>query len=72
MIELTDRYNGNKFYINAQMVERILPVMGGCEIILTTGKSVVCADDAKKLANRITMMHMSMYGNLNKHVNTLP
>lgn len=71
MIELTDR-TGEKFYLNIQLVERVIKTLWGSEIILTNGRSATCEETAKQVANRISMMQMSMSGNLNKHVNHIP
>lgn len=65
MIELTDM-RGQKFYLNALLVERVIQVMGGSEIILTNGRSAVCEENAKQVANRIAFMQASMSGALSR------
>ena len=54
MIRLTDE-QGNKFYLNAELIEKITPRLyrGGSEIYLTTGRWVECIETAEDVAKLI-------------------
>lgn len=71
MIELLD-IHGVKFYLNVLLIEQIQDRVTRTEIFLTNGRSVLCMDNAKQLATRITMMQMSMNGSMRSHGNSIP
>ena len=54
MIQLTDE-NGNKFYLNADFIERITTrqYQGGSAIELTTGRWIECIESADEVAKKI-------------------
>ena len=48
---------GDKFYVNIDTVESIAPIKfrGGCEILLTSGRSVTCIEEFKSVVERFEL-----------------
>lgn len=56
LIQLTNDRD-EKFYLNADLIERIIERRGGTsEIILTNGNSVECIHSPESIANHIVIM----------------
>lgn len=54
MLELLNPDDFRKFYLRADLVEKILPARGNCsEILTTTGRWVICGQSPEQVAEMV-------------------